>query len=98
MKYARYKRFYADCDVLNDYDKNSKTITVIVPEERVKKSGVRGRHYIYYRFKGVENATARRQKLLLKLFVLKMPRSSLRNIIQIVLLKYNYYKGVKFYV
>lgn len=78
MKYARYKRFYADCDVLNDYDKNSKTITVIVPEERMKKSGVRGQHYIYYRFKGIENATGREVAVPIKAVCLENAQKQLK--------------------
>ena len=51
MKYRDYKQHYADCDNLGDYDKSRKTITVLVPDGRMKASGVRGKSFHYYEFK-----------------------------------------------
>ena len=46
MKYSQYKQRYADCDTVpGTYDKDSKTIEVIVPEGRMKASGVRGKRF-----------------------------------------------------
>lgn len=58
MLYRRYKTAYADCQTVpGTYDKATKTIVVIIPEGRMKKSGVRGQHYNYYRFSGVDKIT-----------------------------------------
>ena len=59
MKYRDYKQHYADCDNLGDYDKSSKTITVLVPDGRMKESGVRGKSFHYYELNGVDNGTNR---------------------------------------
>lgn len=41
MLYRRYKTSYADCEtVLGSYDKATKTIEVMLPEGRKKKSGL----------------------------------------------------------
>lgn len=46
MEYRRYKQHFSDCETIpGTYDKASKTIEVIVPEGRLKPSGVRGRHF-----------------------------------------------------
>ena len=45
MKYRDYKQHYADCDNLGDYDISRKTITVLVPDGRMKASGVRGKSF-----------------------------------------------------
>lgn len=46
MLYSQYKKHYADCKTVpNTYDKNRKTIDVIVPEGRMKPSGVRGQKF-----------------------------------------------------
>lgn len=46
MKYSQYKKHYADCtSVPGTYDKDRKTIDVIVPEGRMKPSGVRGERF-----------------------------------------------------
>ena len=43
MLYRRYKTAYADCQTVpGTYDKATKTIVVIIPEGRMRKSGVRG--------------------------------------------------------
>lgn len=61
MLYRRYKTSYADCEtVAGSYDKATKTIEVMLPEGRKKKSGVRGQSYKYMEFHGVENATGRK--------------------------------------
>ena len=47
MLYRRYKTSYADCEtVLGSYDKATKTIEVMLPEGRKKKSGVRGKYVV----------------------------------------------------
>lgn len=46
MRYSQYKKHYADCaTVPGTYDKDRKTIDVIVPEGRMKPSGVRGEQF-----------------------------------------------------
>lgn len=51
MKYSAYKQHYADCrTVPGTYDASSKTVEVIVPEGRMKPSGVRGERFHEYRF------------------------------------------------
>ena len=58
MLYRRYKTAYADCQTVpGTYDEATKTIIVIIPEGRMKKSGVRGQHYNYYRFTGIYTPT-----------------------------------------
>ena len=48
MKYRQYKKMYGDCQtVRGTYDKNLKTVDVIIPEGRMKESGVRGRKFLY---------------------------------------------------
>lgn len=48
MPYRRYKQHYSDCPNMGDYDKVNKTITVLVPEGRMKPSGTRGQTYKYF--------------------------------------------------
>lgn len=49
MLYRRYKTAYADCQTVpGTYDKATKTIVVIIPEGRMKPSGVRGKHFKGY--------------------------------------------------
>lgn len=58
MLYRRYKNAYADCQTVpGTYDKTTKTIVVIIPEGRMKKSGVRGQTYHYYHFNGIDQKT-----------------------------------------
>lgn len=46
MRYSQYKNSYPDCDtVQGSYLKSNKTIEVIVPAGRMKKSGTRGRSF-----------------------------------------------------
>ena len=66
MKYRDYKQHYADCDNLGDYDISRKTITVLVPDGRMKESGVRGKSFRYYEFNGVENGTNRIVRITIK--------------------------------
>lgn len=67
MKYSRYKKHYADCEVVpGTYDKISRTIKVLVPENRKKPSGTRGQRYIYPTFHGVEKGTGRPVSLTVK--------------------------------
>lgn len=50
MHYGQYKQHYADCaTVPGSYDKTQRSIVVIVPEGRMKNSGVRGQHYSYFK-------------------------------------------------
>lgn len=52
MKYSQYKKHYADCStVYGSYDKISKSIEVIIPDGRMKASGVRGRRFSGYSFR-----------------------------------------------
>lgn len=45
MTYRQYKTSYADCKNLGDYNPITKMITVIIPDGRMKKSGVRGERF-----------------------------------------------------
>ena len=67
MKYSQYKKSYADCKTVpGTYDKNYKTIVVVIPEGRMKKSGVRGHRYSYYRFSGVNKTTGKKVEVTVK--------------------------------
>ena len=56
MLYRRYKQSYADCDTVpGTYDKATKSIVVIVPDGRMKKSGTRGKTYSHLWFDGVDS-------------------------------------------
>lgn len=66
MKYRDYKQHYADCETLGDYDKYNKTITVLIPDGRMKESGVRGKSFKYFTFKGIENGTNRPVRITIK--------------------------------
>ena len=49
MHYSQYKNHYADCaTVPGSYDKTTHTIEVLLPEGRVKPSGVRGKRFHGY--------------------------------------------------
>ena len=51
MKYKNYKEHYADCETVpSSYDKGTKSIEVIIPDGRMKNSGVRGHHFRGYQF------------------------------------------------
>lgn len=51
MKYSRYKKHYSDCETIKgSYNKYSRTIDVIIPEGRMKASGVRGQQFNGYEF------------------------------------------------
>lgn len=51
MRYKQYKEHYADCETLNgSYDKEDRTVDVIVRNGRLKASGVRGKHFMSYQF------------------------------------------------
>ena len=46
MRYAAYKQHYADCQtVCGSYDAERKTIDVLIPDGRMKPSGVRGERF-----------------------------------------------------
>ena len=67
MLYRRYKQHFADCEtVAGSYNKELKTIDVIIPEGRMKKSGVRGQAFHYMEFEGVEIATGRHVRCTIK--------------------------------
>lgn len=52
MHYSRYKKHYSDCETEKEsYDKSTKTIVVIIPNGRMKKSGVRGKSFYGYKFR-----------------------------------------------
>lgn len=58
MKYSQYKKHYPDCKTVpKTYDTIEKSIIVLIPEGRMKKSGVRGQKYNYYRFSGIDKKT-----------------------------------------
>lgn len=67
MLYSKYKKFYADCKTVpNTYDKLTKSIIVIIPEGREKKSGVRGQTYKYMTFDGIIKDTERKVSVTIK--------------------------------
>ena len=67
MLYRRYKQHFADCEtVVGSYDKERKTIEVLLPEGRLKPSGVRGQTFKYMEFHGIENATDRTVRCTIK--------------------------------
>lgn len=67
MLYRRYKSHYSDCETVpGTYDKNTKSIEVVIPEGRMKKSGVRNQIYKYMEFHGVENSTGRKVAVTIK--------------------------------
>ena len=46
MLYRRYKEHFSDCETVpGTYEKSTKSIIVIIPEGRMKPSGVRGKHF-----------------------------------------------------
>ena len=50
-KYSAYKEHYADCETLiNSFNECTRTVVIIVPEGRMKASGVRGRKFASYLF------------------------------------------------
>lgn len=63
MTYRQFKTSYADCETVpGSYNKSSKTIIVLIPEGRMKKSGVRGQSFRYIWFNGIrktDGSTAR---------------------------------------
>lgn len=49
MLYSQYKKHYADCKTVpGTYDEVERTITVILPDGRIKPSGVRGKSFHRY--------------------------------------------------
>lgn len=67
MLYRRYKKSFSDCDVLPDsYDKETKTIIVLLPEGRLKPSGVRGQSFKYLWFNGTDNKTGKPVRICIK--------------------------------
>lgn len=67
MKYSQYKKHYADCKTVpGTYDMIEKSIIVLIPEGRMKKSGVRGQRYNYYRFSGIDKKTGKKVEVTVK--------------------------------
>lgn len=67
MKYSQYKKHYADCKTVpGTYDTIEKSIIVLIPEGRMKKSGVRGQRYNYYRFSGIDKKTGEKVETTVK--------------------------------
>lgn len=67
MKYSKYKNAYSDCQTIpGSYDNTTKTIVVLLPEGRIKKSGVRGQKFKYIWFRGVEITTGRNVEICIK--------------------------------
>lgn len=67
MPYRAHKTSYPDCETLiGSYDKSNKTIVVCIPDGRMKNSGVRGKCFHWYTFKGVENRTGRQVETTVK--------------------------------
>jgi len=67
MFYGRYKKYFSDCETLpGSYDKETKTIIVLIPEGRMKKSGTRGQSYHYIEFIGIEKATGQEKRITIK--------------------------------
>lgn len=67
MHYGKYKQHYADCEtVTGSYDKETKTIDVIIPNGRMKPSGTRGQSFHWMEFHGVENGTGRKVRITIK--------------------------------
>lgn len=51
MKYSTYKEHYSDCETVYDsYIKGNASVEVIIPEGRMKNSGVRYEHFSGYQF------------------------------------------------
>lgn len=65
MDYKRFKKHFSDCQTIPcSFNKNTKTIDVIIPKGRMKPSGVRGEHFSGYEFeftnsKGIFKTTYR---------------------------------------
>lgn len=56
MSYRKYKSHYADCQTIpGSYDKATRTIDVVIPEGRLRPSGVRGQHFHGYQFDLINN-------------------------------------------
>ena len=67
MKYRQYKTSYSDCDTMpNSYDKATKTIEVLIPDGRIKNSGVRGESYKHLWFNGTDNKTGKPVRICIK--------------------------------
>ena len=47
MKYYEYKQRYPECRTLGDYDKDHKTITVLVPEEYADRPNFGNRYQMH---------------------------------------------------
>lgn len=61
MPYRQYKMHYADCETIKgSYDPITKSIMVLIPDGRMKKSGVRGEHFCCYEIWGTEIDSGRR--------------------------------------
>lgn len=67
MSYRKYKQAYSDCKTVpGSYDAGAKTILVLIPEGRMKKSGVRGEKFKYMRFTGTDTETGKNVSVIIK--------------------------------
>lgn len=67
MLYRRYKQHFSDCEtVAGSYDEKRKTIEVLLPEGRLRPSGVRGQSFKHMEFTGSEIATGRKVRCIIK--------------------------------
>lgn len=56
MRYSAYKKHYSDCKTVpGTYDSDARSIEVYMPDGRMKASGVRGHHYLYFRLKAIDS-------------------------------------------
>lgn len=79
MLYRRYKRTYGDCKTVPDsYDADTKTILVLMPDGRMKKSGTRGETFKYMRFSGTDTETGKRISVTIKAISTETARRQLR--------------------
>lgn len=78
MLYRRYKKHYSDCETIpGTYDETYKTIKVIVPDGRMKPSGVRGQSFRYLEFTGTEIKTGRAVRCVIKAISVENARKRL---------------------
>ena len=79
MPYRQFKSSYADCKTKpGTYDESTKTIVVIIPEGRMKKSGVRGQRYNYYRVNGMDRITGKSVEVVIKAICIENAIKQLR--------------------
>lgn len=78
IPYRTYKQHYADCQTVpGTYHEQNRTIEVIIPPERFKPSGTRGKRYGYYYFTGTETSTGRAVHITIKAVCVENARKQL---------------------